>query len=228
VTRMWAMVGFCAAAFVELACAPLRARSAPGNDVSAQDLLSMTRKCREITFSRFATDEGEERTIAVCQLTAALYWRADMDIDCDGIVTAECNETTDPWFQPETSATDSHGNFLDAARLPYVVIPLPSGRFDFAEHGVGLGTIVAVIYAGKLEYGVIGDQGPDSIIGEASYALAKRLGINSDPHRGGVDSGVTYIAFSGPSGRAHRIEDHGEAVSIGKAGARALVLAQER
>jgi hypothetical protein len=146
-----------------------------------------------------------------------------MDIDCDGIPTERCNETTDPWFQPQTSATDRRGHFLDAARLPYVVIPLPSGRFDFAGHGVGLGSVVVVVYRGKLEYGVVGDQGPDRVIGEASYAMAKRLGINPDPHHGGTDAGVTYIAFTGPSARVARIEDHAEAVAVGRACAHDLV-----
>jgi hypothetical protein len=39
--------------------------------------------------------------------------------------------------------------------------------------------------------------GPEATIGEASYATAVALGINPDPGRGGVSSGVTYIIFPG-------------------------------
>ena len=42
---------------------------------------------------------------------------------------------------------------------------------------------------------MFGDTGPENIIGEASYAIAKTLGINPDPAVGGADSGVTYIVF---------------------------------
>ncbi|MEI2764086.1 MAG: glycoside hydrolase family 75 protein [Dermatophilaceae bacterium] len=102
-----------------------------------------------------------------------------MDIDCDGKPSTVCNKSADPAFQPQTSATDSKGAFLDASELPYVVIPLPSTRFDYAKAGLELGTVVAVIYDGKVEYGVFGDEGPDNIIGEASYAMAQLLGIRS-------------------------------------------------
>jgi hypothetical protein len=74
-----------------------------------------------------------------------------------------------------------------------------------------------VIYDGKLEFGVFGDQGPDEIIGEASYAMAKKLGIDPDPNTGGSDGPVYYIAFSGDNARVSVMEDHAEAVTIGTA-----------
>jgi hypothetical protein len=46
-------------------------------------------------------------------------------------------------------------------------------------------------------YAVFGDTGPKTIVGEASYAAAQALGIDPDPKTGGVDSGVTYIVFTG-------------------------------
>ena len=54
-----------------------------------------------------------------------------------------------------------------------------------------------MIFNNKVVYAVFADEGPNSIIGEASYATAKALGINPDPSNGGVDSGVTYIVFPG-------------------------------
>ena len=80
-----------------------------------------------------------------------------------------------------------------------------------------MGSVAAVIYDGKIEYGIVGDVGPTSIIGEASYAMAKRLGINPDPKVGGISTGVTYIVFTGPSGVVSKKEDHAEAVTKGTA-----------
>ena len=60
------------------------------------------------------------------------------------------------------------------------------------------------------------EEGPDNIIGEASYAMATLLGIDPDPATGGTGSGVTYIAFTGPTSVVNKIEDHAEAVRLGQ------------
>jgi hypothetical protein len=104
-----------------------------------------------------------------------------------------------------------------------VVIPLPSNRWSYEDSGIDLGQVVAVIYEGKLAYGVFGDQGPNNIIGEASYAMADLLGIDHDPSSGGTAGPVYFIAFTGASNRVHAIEDHDEATSIGGAAAAKLL-----
>ena len=81
--------------------------------------------------------------------------------------------------------------------------------------------MVAVIYNNKVEYAVVGDTGPTQIIGEASYATAKALGIDPDPETGGTDSGVTYILFK--NSQVSPIESHGAAVSLGDSLAKKLL-----
>src|SRR5690606_13053897 len=76
-------------------------------------------------------------------------------------------------------------------------------------------------YRDRLEYAVVGDIGPREIIGEASYAAARRLGIPAHPSTGGVGSGVTYIVFK--NSRIDAIEDHAAAVATGERLARRLV-----
>jgi hypothetical protein len=78
-----------------------------------------------------------------------------------------------------------------------------------------MGSVAAVIYDGKIEYGIVGDIGPKTILGEASYAMAKNLGINPNPSTGGTDSGVTYVIFTGISGVVSANEDHDEAALVG-------------
>jgi hypothetical protein len=149
-------------------------------------------------------------------MEGAVFWTADMDIDCDGRATAACNSATDRSYSPQTSAVDSAGRYLDASSLPFVVVPRPSDRFDYRQAGLALGSAVAVIRGGRVEYGVIGDTGPAGIIGEASYAMARSLGIDPDPAAGGTDEAVTYIAFTGPAAIVSRVEDHQEAVRVGR------------
>lgn len=184
---------------------------------TAAQLLALVANCAQPSDGLYATDDdGSAETIPICALNGAFFWKADMDIDCDGKVTAVCNSNTDPAFQDQTSTTDSQGQPLDASTLPYVVIPLPSARFDYMAAGLELGAVVAVIYNNKVVYGVFGDEGPENIIGEASYAMATALGIDPDPSFGGTDSEVTYIVFHGANAVVNVIEDHQEATALGE------------
>jgi hypothetical protein len=184
-------------------------------EVTPDALLALTKSCTVASKSKYATDDGEPSTIDICKLNGAYFWNADMDVDCDGKTTPQCNINTDPAYQDQTSATDSNGDPLDAANLQYVVVPLPSARFSYTAADIHLGAVVAVLYKGQLQFGVFGDEGPDNIIGEASYAMAKSLGIDPDPSTGGTDSGVTYIVFTGKGAVVPKIEDHAGAVTLG-------------
>jgi hypothetical protein len=203
--------------------APGTPDAAPPVDPLVDQLLALVQGCDDVVGGTYSTDDGDPSNINVCGLTGAVYWKSDLDIDCDGKRTAVCNEQTDGAYQPQTSTRDSNGEFLDASQLPYVVIPLPSNRWSYENSGIDLGQVVAVIYEGKLAYGVFGDQGPSHIIGEASYAMADLLGIDHDPSSGGTAGPVYFIAFTGASNRVDKIEDHAEATSIGMAAAEKLL-----
>ncbi|MGN5636707.1 glycoside hydrolase family 75 protein [Streptomyces sp. AC154] len=183
--------------------------------VSAADLLAKVSSCSQISNGKYRTDEETSATVPVCGANGAVFWKADMDIDCDGQVTTACNEDTDPWFQDDTAFHTSGDKPLSAEKLPYVVVPSSSSIWNYSSAGIKGGGVVAVIYDGKVEYAVVGDTGPDKIIGEASYATAKALGIDPDPETGGAESGVTYILFK--NSKASPIESHDAAVSAGDA-----------
>lgn len=192
----------------------------PDPGVTAASLLALTENCR-IVGGHFSSDWGTSPDIPVCGLEGAVFFHADMDIDCDGRVTPECNDQTDPYFFDATAM----GDHIAAAELPFVVLPLPSERFDPSEFGLELGNVVAVIYQGKVQYGAYVDIGPEEIIGEASYAMAELFGIDPDPATGGAQGGVTYIAFTGANARVPEedILDHSRAVSIGEVQAAELL-----
>ncbi|WP_112468756.1 glycoside hydrolase family 75 protein [Streptomyces triticisoli] len=196
-------------------------RGADAGPVRAADLLAMVRHCRPVSRGRYRLDAGTPATVPVCGLRGAVFWKADMDIDCDGRPTARCNHRTDPHFSPGAAYTQSNGHRLNAERLPYIVLPAASRIWDHRAHGVGGGSVAAVVYRGRVQYAVVGDIGPRGIIGEASYATARRLGIPADPSTGGVGSGVTYIVFK--HSRIDAIEDHAAAVATGERLARRLL-----
>jgi hypothetical protein len=161
----------------------------------------------------------------VREVGEAYLWEAGMSIDCDGKSGAPCSNLQPPPY-PDTSLHTSTDKPLDPVNLPFAVLPGSGcGLFDFNAHGVLPGSVVVVVNKknNHIEYGVFGDEGDCKNLGSGSYALAKRLGINSDPKTGGTPDKVLYIVFKGPCAMLARPEDHQEAVDRGEALAAKLI-----
>lgn len=189
-----------------LAGAPQQQPPAAREDaVRAGDLLEAVRGCVQVSRGRYRSDQGTPADIPVCGARGAVFWKADMDTDCDGRPGPVCNRRTDPSFTPATAYQQSDGRHVSAETLPYIVVPGPSAIWDHRRYGIGGGSVAAVIHRGRVRYAVVGDTGPREIIGEASYATVRALGIRHDPRTGGADSGVTYIVFR--NARVARLED---------------------
>ncbi|WP_437587383.1 glycoside hydrolase family 75 protein [Sorangium sp. So ce1000] len=190
---------------------------APGAPTAAE-LLALTASCRQASLGLLRNSMGPdaEARIPVCALNGAYFWQAGMTIDCDGLSheSPECSSPT-----PHTATVDSQGNALDSLRLPFVVVPNGSTdecsevRWSHDDAGLKLGAVVAVIRGDTVAYGVVGDTGECDAIGGASYAMAQRVGI--EPPGAGVESGVTYIAFSGPRAVVDPVEDPAKAEELG-------------
>jgi hypothetical protein len=183
-------------------------------EVRAADLLARVRDCVPVSQARYRADDDAPANIPVCGTREAVFWKADMDIDCDGRIGAHCNPLTDPNFSATTAYEQSDGRPLSAERLPYIVVPAPSHIWDHRADGVHGGSVAAVVHGDRVEYAVVGDVGSYDLIGEASYATARALGIRADPRGGGAPSGVTYIVFK--DARVTPIESHASAVAIGE------------
>ncbi|MDQ0954703.1 hypothetical protein QFZ24_008626 [Streptomyces phaeochromogenes] len=77
---------------------PGNAGSAGG--VRAADLLAAVRDCVPVSRGLYRTDNGAPADVPVCGKRGAVFWKADLDIDCDGRPGPYCNESTDPLFSP--------------------------------------------------------------------------------------------------------------------------------
>jgi hypothetical protein len=185
----------------------------PSGGATIAQLLALTKSCSKVVSSHtYALDSGQKTSI--CGLNGAIFWTADMDIDCDGKRTTQCNENTDCCFQADTAFHNDSDQPLTASVTPYVVIPN-----DFHISGLDTsngGNVTAVIFNNKLLYAVFGDTGPTDIIGEASYATASKLGIDPDPKNGGTGGPVTYITFIGSGTRPANIEDQAATQALGQ------------
>ncbi|MFD3923918.1 glycoside hydrolase family 75 protein [Streptomyces sp. NPDC058595] len=181
--------------------------------VTAAALRAKAGHCSRVSKGLYRTDRGRPADVPVCGGKGAVFWKADLDVDCDGRATARCNRKSDPWFHEDTAFRQSDGKRLNAEELPYVVVPAPSGTWDHAASGIRGGGVAAVVHEDRVEYAVVGDTGPAGLVGEASYAAARSLGIDPDPARGGVPSGVTYILFK--DSEVTPIESRSSAVRLG-------------
>ncbi|WP_234010290.1 glycoside hydrolase family 75 protein [Streptomyces sp. SPB074] len=144
----------------------------------------------------------------------ALHWIADLDIDCDGRPGPVCNAASGPYFQETTAWNGSDGRPLSADTVPYVVVPGPSARWRPAASGITGGTLAVLVHGHRVRYAVVGDTGPADVIGEASYAAARSLGLGGAPQAAGTQDDVLYLLF--PDTRVRPVEDPAAARAAGR------------
>jgi hypothetical protein len=82
--------------------------------------------------------------------------------------------------------------FVDATKIPYIVLPEDVVRDTGARPGDL--AVAANIWNGDYSYAIFADVGT---LGEGSIALANNLGISSDARHGGTWWGVMYLVFPG-------------------------------
>ena len=189
------------------------------------ELIAKLGNCTKIS-GPYNPDGPSTGNIDVCKTGSAVWWKADLDVDCDGIQTPPCN--TDNTGQPMTSIVDlAPSGDVDPTKLPYFVIPLGTPETEwYTPYAIELGQIGAVIYKGQVIYGIFADQAGGNFIGEASYEMCSLfIGANNcDPNNGGIDPlDVTYVTFTGATARAsgQDIYNHDKHTALGEAAAKA-------
>jgi hypothetical protein len=193
----------------------------------------------------FANQDGDPLTVSLYQLggringTQPIFWTSNMDVDCDGTKNAICSGP-DPDHQWTLSCGCSvnEGGDVDAAQVPFYVIPGCSdcgdcggtwGPFAYNQRGIQYGQVAAIIYNTGGKTGVcyavfLDEDGCNTEIGEGSPAACSFLGVNPDPDNGGSDdNNVAWIVFPGPGNRISDYANHGHAVTVGQAAAKALL-----
>lgn len=188
----------------------------PPGAPAAWELRAQVASCGQISNGLYKTDASATATVPVCARSGAVFWKADLDVDCSGpVVAGDSCDPTAPDYQPDTFCHSSTNVALDSSTIPYVTVPSPSTIWDFRTR-IQCGSIVAVISGDTVFYAVVGDTGPSMTIGAASYATAKGLANVK-----GFDSGVTYLVFTQVN--PNKIEDHTGAVTTGQQFAHDLV-----
>jgi hypothetical protein len=101
----------------------------------------------------------------------------------------------DPTHQWQTKLQYPGGESLNPRVVPFIVIP---GDFGTAHPAVKYGDYSSVTYNGRTLYAIVGDKGPNGVLGEGSTSLANGLGINSHPVTGGLQTpSVGYLILPG-------------------------------
>ncbi|MGW4239987.1 glycoside hydrolase family 75 protein [Streptomyces sp. NPDC004749] len=193
--------------------------------VTAAALRAGAGRCERISKGAYRTDGAGPAHVAVCGAEGAVFWKAPLTVVCDGQVTVRCNDRADPRFANTTAYTQSNGLPLNAEKLPYIVVPSPSGVWDHRDFGIGGGSVAAVVHGDTVRYAVVGDTGPPGTIGEASYATARGLGVPTTPAGGGGGGAVpdvTFIVFQ--DAKVSPPEDRAATVRLGEKLARKFLL----
>lgn len=105
-----------------------------------------------------------------------------------------------------TRAVNDPLRYVDASKIPYVVLPGGMAR----QLGARPGDFAVVLNQrnSKMSYAIFGDVGPSDRIGEGSVALAENLGIRSDARNGGARGGILYLVFPGSGdGRPRAVDE---------------------
>jgi peptidoglycan LD-endopeptidase CwlK len=127
-----------------------------------------------------------------------------LELDTDGWTGDQGNSN----WQSGTSLRYADGiTPLDANQVPYFVLPLPITWPN--AFGVSLGDYAAVLFNDRVAFGVFGDFGPRTKIGEGSVELLRRLGQervrpNGTVINAGTEPGVLTIVFPGSGSAADR------------------------
>ena len=130
--------------------------------------------------------------------TGELYIDSSMELDTDGWPDGLVRG--DPDWQEGTSLryADANHASLNANKVPYFVLPLPTKWAS--QFKISLGDYAAVICRDRLAFAVFGDQGPPNKLGEGSIALLRSLGserIKPDGHviNAGLEGSAITIVF---------------------------------
>lgn len=113
--------------------------------------------------------------------------------------------STTALYDPDNPNVRDPRRYVDAADVPYIVLPPKALHFaqlsDFAT--------VVNLQNGKISAAIVADEStPHLPVGEGSIALAKALGIDSDPRTGGKDRDVAYIIYPGSgNGRPRDLQE---------------------
>lgn len=149
-----------------------------------------------------ASQDARNQTRQLVQTTAGVYLRSGMAVDADGSPRAR---QIDPDGQVNTSMRYADNRSVNAEVVPYMV--LPGGAYQ--RFGVKLGDMALVRNTanGKMAVAVFADVGPRNKTGEGSMELARELGLNPSPTRGGTSNpSIEYLVLPNTHGNKPRNE----------------------
>jgi len=99
-------------------------------------------------------------------------------------------------------------SYLLGGADPYVVLPGSMFGKKLGQYAPAVGDYCVVIYENVLYPAVIGDVGPNDIVGEASLRICRQINARADPNNRPVnDLKATYLIFPGSADRPFDVPD---------------------
>ena len=186
------------------------------------DLVALTSTCAQLAgTTKFAKDSGGSKTVPICQLNGALFWKADLDVDCDGGQGAACK--ADPYYQADTATVDSKGNPLDASSLALRRRPPAEQRLRLQSRGAEARERRRRDLPGKDDVRHPRRSRPDGRHRRGVLCHGAKARHQPQPHFGRRRQGVTYVAFTGATAIVTKKEDMVQASTIGQSRTAAVI-----
>lgn len=98
-------------------------------------------------------------------------------------------------LQDATKKLTDPARYVNSDSIPYIV--LPNNKTLLAEIKMGDIAKVTNLRNGTSAYAICADAGSKDKIGEGSIFLARELGIDASPKKGGIRDSVLYVVFAG-------------------------------
>jgi len=99
-------------------------------------------------------------------------------------------------------------SYLLGGADPYVVLPGSMFGKKLGQYAPAVGDYCVVIYENVLYPAVIGDVGPNDIVGEASLRICRQINARADPNNRPVnDLKATYLIFPGSADKPFDVPD---------------------
>ncbi len=125
------------------------------------------------------------------------------DANPAGVPLVQGPHALNPGFYVSTTALQDRSHlvidprrYVNARHIPYIAMPGSKDVLQKTKARLGDIAMVINLETGATSGAIFADIGPRNVLGEGSIALAKALGIPSDPRTGGTEGRVLYVVFA--------------------------------
>ncbi len=165
-----------------------------------------------VTFAPFTSYKWAKKTTQensfIVPRTARLH-QVEQDLSMPGISSTRQQQlkNTRAALKSEISDLQKY-SYLLGGEDPYIVLPGSMFHRRFGAFAPSVGDYCVVIYENMLFPAIVGDVGPNDLVGEASLRICRQINVRADANNRPVnDLKATYLIFPGSADKPFDVPD---------------------